>query len=82
MEFLEGDAVHPQRNIDRMTAGISLYVRDRREWLLTIAHELADASAGQRVLVVSCSALKRSYRDLLRTASERMAFVCLASNRT
>lgn len=81
-EFLEGDAVHPQTNIDRMAAGIALTDQDRREWLLTIAHQLADAGAGRHGLVVSCSALKRSYRDLLRTAGERIAFVYLAGGRT
>ena len=76
-EFLEGDLLHPQRNIDRMAAGIPLTDNDRRDWLLEIAQQLADAHAGQHALVVSCSALKRSYRDRLRAASNHLAFVHL-----
>ena len=76
-EFLEGDLLHPQRNIDRMAAGIALTDNDRRDWLLEIAQQLADAHASQHALVVSCSALKRSYRDKLRAASNQLAFVHL-----
>ena len=76
-EFLEGDLLHPQRNIDRMEAGIPLTDNDRRDWLLEIAQQLADAHASQHALVVSCSALKRSYRDKLRAASSHLAFVHL-----
>ena len=76
-EFLEGDLLHPQRNIDRMAAGIALTDNDRRDWLLEIAQQLADAHASQHALVVSCSALKRSYRDTLRAASNHLAFVHL-----
>jgi carbohydrate kinase (thermoresistant glucokinase family) len=76
-EFLEGDDLHPPRNLERMAAGIPLTDDDRREWLRGIAQQLADARAGRHALVVSCSALKRSYRDTLRTASGDIAFVHL-----
>jgi gluconokinase len=76
-EFLEGDDLHPPRNVDRMAAGIPLTDDDRRDWLLGIAQQLADARAGRHALVVSCSALKRGYRDTLRTASDDIAFVHL-----
>ena len=76
-EFLEGDLLHPQRNIDRMAAGIPLTDNDRRDWLLEIAQQLADSHASQHALVVSCSALKRGYRDKLRAASNHLAFVHL-----
>lgn len=76
-EFLEGDDLHPPRNVDRMAAGIPLTDDDRRDWLLAIAQQLADARAAQHGLVVSCSALKRSYRDVLRAASADLAFVHL-----
>jgi gluconokinase len=74
-EFLEGDALHPPRNVERMAAGIALTDNDRRDWLLEIAQQLADAHASKHALVVSCSALKRSYRNMLRTASNDLAFV-------
>lgn len=76
-EFLEGDDLHPPRNIERMASGIALTDSDRRDWLLQIAQQLADARAGRHALVVSCSALKRSYRDMLRTAASQLAFVHL-----
>ena len=80
-EFLEGDDLHPPRNIERMAAGIALTDNDRRDWLLEIAQQLADARASRHALVVSCSALKRSYRDMLRTAASRLAFVHLHGSR-
>ena len=76
-EFLEGDDLHPPRNVERMGAGIPLTDADRRDWLLEIAQQLADARASNHGLVVSCSALKRSYRDILRAASTELAFVHL-----
>jgi carbohydrate kinase (thermoresistant glucokinase family) len=80
-EFLEGDELHPPRNIERMAAGIALTDKDRRDWLLAIAQQLADARAGQHALVVSCSALKRSYRDTLRNAASQLAFVHIHASR-
>jgi gluconokinase len=80
-EFLEGDHLHPERNVERMAAGIALTDNDRRAWLLEIAQQLADARAGRHALVVSCSALKRSYRDLLRTAESQLAFVHIGAAR-
>lgn len=76
-EFLEGDLLHPQRNIDLMAAGVALTDADRHDWLLALALRLQAAAAANRALVVSCSALKRSYRDLLRSASTDLAFVYL-----
>ncbi|HWI10508.1 MAG TPA: gluconokinase, partial [Burkholderiaceae bacterium] len=80
-EFLEGDDLHPPRNVERMAAGIALTDADRRDWLLQIAQQLADAHASNHGLVVSCSALKRRYRDVLRAASAGLAFVHLNADR-
>ena len=80
-EFLEGDDLHPPRNIERMAAGIALTDKDRRDWLLAIAQQLADARAGRHALVVSCSALKHSYRDTLRNAASQLAFVHIHASR-
>ena len=79
-EFLEGDDLHPTGNVERMAAGIALTDSDRRQWLLEVAAQLADARAGHHGLVVSCSALKRSYRDALRAASSDLAFVHLGGS--
>ena len=79
-EFLEGDELHPPRNVERMTAGIALTDSDRRDWLLAIAQQLADAHAAGHDLVVSCSALKLAYRNTLRGASNLLAFVHLSGS--
>lgn len=79
-EFLEGDELHPPRNVERMASGIALTDADRRDWLRAIAQQLADAHSARHALVVSCSALKRSYRNTLRTASHDLAFVHLAAS--
>ena len=75
--FLEGDSLHPPRNVALMAAGTPLTDADRADWLATIAQRLADAQAAGQPLVVSCSALKRSYRDQLRAACAGLRFVFL-----
>jgi len=81
-EFVEGDDLHPPDNVQRMTAGIPLTDDDRRGWLLAIAARLREAKRARIGLVVSCSALKRSYRDLLRSVGEtEVRFVYLAGSR-
>lgn len=66
LPFLEGDSLHPQSNVDKMVAGIPLQDEDRWPWLEQIGERLAAAHDG---IVVSCSSLKKSYRDRMRTAS-------------
>jgi gluconokinase len=81
--FVDGDDLHPQANVERMAAGIPLTDEDRRPWLLAIAARLRDAKRAGQGLVVACSALKRRYRDLLRTAAgAEVRFVYLKGNRT
>lgn len=75
--FVEGDDLHPPRNVERMTAGIALTDADRQGWLETIAQRLHNAHERGQGLVVSCSALKRRYRDLLRTGAPDVRFVHL-----
>ena len=76
-EFLEGDSLHPARNVARMAAGVALTDDDRHDWLRALAQHLKTAHDANQALVVSCSALKRSYRDRLRSASASLAFVHL-----
>lgn len=75
--YLEGDDLHPPRNIERMAAGTPLTDDDRQGWLLALAARIGAARTEQRSLVVSCSALKRRYRDTLRSAAPDLAFVHL-----
>ncbi|MFD7132507.1 gluconokinase [Streptomyces sp. NPDC059894] len=77
--YAEGDDFHPQANIAKMSAGTPLDDDDRWPWLDAIgtwAHGRAGLGG-----VVSCSALKRSYRDRLRTAAPDLVFVHLAGDR-
>src|SRR5437879_13870187 len=68
--FVEGDEQHPAENVRRMAAGIPLTDDDRRPWLLAIAARLREAKRAGAGLVGSCSALERSYRDLLRAGAQ------------
>jgi gluconokinase len=70
VEFVEGDDLHPPSNVERMAAGIPLTDDDRQAWLIAIAARLRDAKRAGVGLVASCSALKRSYRDLLRSVGD------------
>lgn len=80
--FVEGDALHPPENVRRMAAGIPLTDEDRHDWLHAIAARLHEAKRAGIGLVVSCSALKRRYRDLLRSVGAAdVRFVYLAGGR-
>jgi gluconokinase len=81
IEFVEGDAFHPPENLARMSAGIPLTDADRGGWLQEIGERLADAERAGLGLVVSCSALKRSYRDQLRRSSGDLRFIYLRGSR-
>ncbi|MFJ8947561.1 gluconokinase [Streptomyces sp. NPDC102395] len=77
--YAEGDDFHPPANIAKMSAGTPLDDDDRWPWLDAIgawAHGRAGLGG-----VVSCSALKRSYRDRLRAAAPGVVFVHLAGDR-
>jgi gluconokinase len=67
--FVEGDDLHPRSNIDKMTNGVPLTDEDRRPWLRAIAELMAAKDAEGTSTVVTCSALKRTYRDVLRQAA-------------
>jgi gluconokinase len=64
-EFAEGDDFHPPANVEKMRAGHPLDDDDRWPWLRTLAAWIGDHERAGRSVVVTCSALKRSYRDLL-----------------
>ncbi|MFE0253551.1 gluconokinase [Streptomyces sp. NPDC059010] len=77
--YAEGDDFHPQANIAKMSAGTPLDDADRWPWLDAIG-AWADGRAGLGG-VVSCSALKRSYRDRLRATAPGVVFVHLTGDR-
>ena len=73
--FAEGDAFHPEANVEKMHSGIPLTDEDRWPWLR--AHRRLDERAGERAgvsAVVTCSALRRVYRDLLREGRPAVRF--------
>ena len=76
--FIEGDELHPPRNVELMASGIALTDEDRAGWLDTVAAELARRPEGA---VASCSALRRRYRDRLRRAVPALRFVHLRGER-
>lgn len=79
---IEGDAYHSRHNIQKMAAGIPLDDADREDWLERLSEELALARKGGAGLVLSCSALKRKYRDLLRQGDPDVVFVHLSGPRS
>lgn len=80
LPYLEGDAFHPPENVARMAAGVALTDDDRRGWLQALADQLGAAQRRGRGIVLSCSALKRSYRDRLRSQAPGLRFVHLTGS--
>ena len=75
MPLVEGDQFHPKANIEKMSAGTPLTDDDRWPWLDAIAAAMRDAKDG---VIVTCSSLRRIYRDRLRErAGRRVLFVFL-----
>ena len=77
VHFYEGDDYHPPENIKKMAAGLPLTDEDRAGWLDVLAqlmrHKLDQGQSG----VLSCSALKKKYRDGLRADKDRIHFIYL-----
>jgi len=67
--YLEGDDFHPDANVAKMRAGIPLADADRWDWLINLREEAVDAlDNGANGVVLTCSALKKKYRDVIRVA--------------
>jgi len=75
--FADGDSFHTGSSVAKMRSGIPLTDKDRLPWLETIAQWIGQREAAGSGGVVACSALKRSYRDLLRRGhpAVRIAFL-------
>lgn len=74
LQLIEGDEFHSPENVNKMRAGIALTDDDRAGWLDVLASELVQS--GPRA-VLTCSALKKSYRDRLRQSVQGLLFVHL-----
>jgi len=64
-QFQEGDDLHPRANVEKMRRGVPLTDDDRRPWLEKIAQEIDGWRTRDESGVLTCSALKRAYRDLI-----------------
>ncbi|WP_289018052.1 gluconokinase [uncultured Ornithinimicrobium sp.] len=74
-EFAEGDEYHPRANVEKMASGRPLMDEDRWPWLRTLADWTRERDERGESTVLSCSSLKRSYRDLLRNGGAGTYFV-------
>jgi gluconokinase len=77
LSFIEGDTFHSAVNVAKMAAGTPLTDDDRRAWLLALAEQLQLARAQGTGIVLTCSALKRRYRDVLRAGDDSIRFIVL-----
>ena len=73
--FMEGDRLHPPANVEKMRQGIPLTDADRWPWLDRIGEELKSWAAAGKSGVLTCSALKRAYRDRIRSARPDVRFI-------
>ncbi|OFR65137.1 gluconokinase [Corynebacterium sp. HMSC078H07] len=74
LPFRDGDDMHPAANIEKMASGQALNDADRQPWLESIGRFLAEHEEGA---IVGCSALKHSYREIIRAAAPDTVFVHL-----
>lgn len=81
VRFIEGDSFHSAANVAKMSTGTPLTDADRSDWLLALQGEIRAARAQGAGLVLSCSALKRRYRDLLRDGDADLHFAHLQGQR-
>lgn len=73
--YADADSFHPEANVAKMAAGRPLDDDDRRPWLAAIAAWIDDRIARRETGVVTCSALKRRYRDVLRRPEARFVYL-------
>lgn len=80
--FYEGDDFHPPENVAKMTAGIPLTDVDRKKWLQALRKIIVTALSKKEFSVLTCSALKTKYRDVLAKKNPRVKFVHLIGSQT
>jgi gluconokinase len=74
-EYAEGDDFHPAANVAKMRSGSPLTDEDRWPWLRSLAAWIGEHERAGRCVIVTCSALRRTYRDLLRDGHPSVWFV-------
>lgn len=77
--WIEGDDLHPAANVAKMAAGIPLTDEDRGPWLRRISGWIGEREAERQSAIATCSALRRTYRDVLRRGNPSVWFVHLVA---
>ena len=79
--LIEADDFHPPANVEKMRSGTPLTDADRAGWLSAMAGRIAEGRTRGEAMVITCSALKRAYRDRLRAADPDLIFIHLTGSR-
>lgn len=80
--FIDGDDYHPPANVAKMASGTPLNDNDRQGWLETLAGLFEQYHHQNKTVVIACSALKRRYRDCLRTGDPALEILFLEGSRS
>lgn len=80
-EFAEGDDFHPPANVEKMSSGRPLVDEDRWPWLRSLAAWTAERDAQGTPTIITCSALRRVYRDVLREGGDGTYFLHLVGDK-
>ncbi len=79
-QFFDGDDFHSASNHEKMALGIALTDEDRKDWLEAIAQLISTHANDPTPTFIACSALKQSYRDILRAAHPSLTFLFLTAD--
>ena len=80
-DFAEGDDFHPAANVEKMSAGHPLTDQDRFPWLGSLARWIREHDQAGEPSLMSCSALRRTYRDVLRSGADDVVFAHLVGDK-
>ena len=78
--FIDGDDFHPPVNIKKMSSGEALTAEDRWPWLEILSDKIQEYIQQEQSMVLACSALKKSYREILCVERELVQFIYLKGN--
>ena len=76
-KFIDADDLHPKKNIIKMAGGQPLDDNDRFPWLERVREAVSDAKNNNEVCFIACSALKKKYRDQIRSGNKNTVFIYL-----
>ena len=77
VDFVDGDSLHPLENVQKMASGTPLDDDDRWPWLETVGRTLQQCGERREGMVIACSALKRTYRERIRSQAPSALFLHL-----